>query len=120
MNFKHVHLAVGAMSGAEMAGEELWQECSHWLARIELITRDHVLTSENAKLMDLCRFLRDGVMICKILHILDDGSIDLRAINQRPQNAQVSFVFLAVLSWVLRLGGCEMVSLLALVLLLSG
>lgn len=79
------------MSGGEMAGEELWQECCHWLARIELITRDHVLTSENAKLADLCRFLRDGVMICKILHILDEGCIDLRAINQRPQNAQVQY-----------------------------
>ncbi|XP_069980048.1 protein vav isoform X2 [Penaeus vannamei] len=86
-----------------MAGEELWQECCHWLARIELITRDHVLTSENAKLADLCRFLRDGVMICKILHILDEGCIDLRAINQRPQNAQ----FLCMKNISIFLSTCE-------------
>ncbi|ROT82143.1 Guanine nucleotide exchange factor VAV2 [Penaeus vannamei] len=91
------------MSGGEMAGEELWQECCHWLARIELITRDHVLTSENAKLADLCRFLRDGVMICKILHILDEGCIDLRAINQRPQNAQ----FLCMKNISIFLSTCE-------------
>ncbi|XP_045593761.1 protein vav isoform X2 [Procambarus clarkii] len=70
-----------------MSSED-WKECPDWLARIGLISRDHMLTSPNAKLTDLCRFLRDGVMICKLLHILDEDSIDLRSINQRPQNAQ--------------------------------
>ncbi|XP_071521753.1 protein vav isoform X2 [Panulirus ornatus] len=70
-----------------MSSED-WRECPDWLARIGLISRDHVLTSPNAKLTDLCRFLRDGVMVCKLLHIIDEDSIDLRSINQRPQNAQ--------------------------------
>ncbi|XP_042213661.1 protein vav-like isoform X3 [Homarus americanus] len=65
-----------------------WRECPDWLARIGLISRDHVLTSPNATLIDFCRFLRDGVMVCKLLYILDEDSIDLRSINQRPQNAR--------------------------------
>ncbi|KAK7078489.1 hypothetical protein SK128_023086 [Halocaridina rubra] len=68
--------------------DDCWRECCEWLARIRLISQDHSLVSQSATFVDLCRFLRDGVMICKILHIIDEDSIDLRAINQRPQNAQ--------------------------------
>ncbi|XP_066961659.1 protein vav-like isoform X3 [Macrobrachium rosenbergii] len=71
-----------------MGVEECWRECCEWLSKIRLIRDDHLLRSPNAQLIDLCKFLRDGVMICKILHILDEDSIDLRTINQRPQNAQ--------------------------------
>ncbi|XP_068239226.1 protein vav isoform X3 [Palaemon carinicauda] len=71
-----------------MGVEECWRECCEWLFKIRLIRDDHLLRSANAQLIDLCKFLRDGVMICKILHILDEDSIDLRTINQRPQNAQ--------------------------------
>lgn len=69
--------------------EEEWRECSQWLVRIGLISEDHLLATQNAKLTDFYRFLRDGVMLCKLLHIIDSDSIDLRSINQRPQSAQV-------------------------------
>ena len=70
--------------------EEEWREGAEWLARIGLISPDHVITSPSAKMSDLAKFLRDGVMLCKMLNILDEHSIDLGIINQRPQNAQVS------------------------------
>ncbi|KAK8396713.1 hypothetical protein O3P69_005000 [Scylla paramamosain] len=71
-----------------MAAEEQWAQCCEWLKRVGLIGSDHLLASNQARLSDLCRFLRDGVMLCKLLHLLDKNSIDLRSINQRPQKAQ--------------------------------
>ncbi|KAK3872573.1 hypothetical protein Pcinc_022351, partial [Petrolisthes cinctipes] len=68
--------------------EESWRECCQWLSCIGLISQDHLLNTQVAKLTDFCRFLRDGVMPCKLLHIIDSDSIDLRSINQRPQCAQ--------------------------------
>ena len=72
-----------------MAGKEHWALCSEWLKRVGLIGSDHLLATDQAKLSDLCRFLRDGVMLCKLLYQIDKYSIDLRSINQRPQKAQV-------------------------------
>ncbi|XP_045122292.1 protein vav-like isoform X4 [Portunus trituberculatus] len=71
-----------------MAAEEQWSQCCEWLKRVGLIGSDHLLATNQARLSDLCRFLRDGVMLCKLLHLLDKNSIDLRSINQRPQKAQ--------------------------------
>ncbi|KAG0714615.1 Guanine nucleotide exchange factor VAV3 [Chionoecetes opilio] len=71
-----------------MAGEEQWAQCCEWFKSVGLIASDHLLATNQAKLSDLCRFLRDGVMLCKLLFQLDRNSIDLRSINQRPQKAQ--------------------------------
>ena len=72
--------------------EDEWKEGAEWLAKIGLIGQDHILNSSSAQMFDLAKFLRDGVMLCKILFILDENSIDMSAINQRPQNAQVSYM----------------------------
>lgn len=73
--------------------EEEWREGAQWLARVGLIGHDHVLNSSSSKMFDLAKFLRDGVMLCKLLYLLDENSIDLSTINQRPQNAQVRIFF---------------------------
>ncbi|XP_050733086.1 protein vav-like isoform X9 [Eriocheir sinensis] len=67
---------------------EQWTLCCEWLQRVGLIGSDHLLATNQAKLTDLCRFLRDGVMLCKLLYLLNKNSIDLRSINQRPHKAQ--------------------------------
>ncbi|CAB4060205.1 VAV [Lepeophtheirus salmonis] len=37
---------------------------------------------------DLAYALRDGVLLCHVIQIMDPGSVDMRNVNQRPQNAQ--------------------------------
>ena len=79
-----------------MAEEEQWSQCCEWLKRVGLIGSDHLLATNQARLSDLCRFLRDGVMLCNLLHLLDENSINLRSINKRPQKARVLYYCMLV------------------------
>ncbi|XP_050733088.1 protein vav-like isoform X11 [Eriocheir sinensis] len=65
-----------------------WTLCCEWLQRVGLIRSDHLLATDQANLTDLCIFLRDGVMLCELLHLLDRNSIQLWTINKRPHRAQ--------------------------------
>ncbi|XP_073960460.1 vav guanine nucleotide exchange factor isoform X2 [Choristoneura fumiferana] len=69
-------------------GEELWRECASWLTRCGLIRTDHKANWESSSIHDLAYTLRDGVLLCNLLNVLQPGSVDMKDVNQRPQMAQ--------------------------------
>lgn len=68
--------------------EENWRECCKWLTRIGLLANDHRTNLPTATIKDLAYTLRDGVQLCRLLNLIQPGSLDLKDISQRPQMAQ--------------------------------
>ncbi|XP_040582225.1 protein vav isoform X3 [Lepeophtheirus salmonis] len=68
--------------------EPLWKQCVSWLCRLEVLPDNHCITGSSASIQDLAYALRDGVLLCHVIQIMDPGSVDMRNVNQRPQNAQ--------------------------------
>lgn len=73
-----------------MNSEELWRECANWLTQLGVLRNDHRVKSLNATIVDLANTLRDGVVLCVLLHKLDPNCIDLKDVNMKPVLAQVS------------------------------
>ncbi|XP_063547819.1 protein vav [Cydia strobilella] len=69
-------------------GEELWRECASWLTRCGLLRPDHKANWETSTIHDLAYTLRDGVLLCNLLNVLQPGCVDMKDVNQRPQMAQ--------------------------------
>ncbi|XP_039745180.1 protein vav [Pararge aegeria] len=70
------------------SGEDLWRECASWLTRCSLLRPDHKANWPTSTTHDLAYTLRDGVLLCSLLNVLQPGCIDMKDVNQRPQMAQ--------------------------------
>lgn len=68
---------------------ETWRECTSWLTRCGALRPDHKLNWSDSTITDFAYTLRDGVLLCNLLNILDPGSFDMKDVNQKPQMAQV-------------------------------
>lgn len=72
---------------------ELWQECVKWLKAVGVLDEHFVFQ----KLEEFAVFLGDGVLLCRLAHQLDEGSIDeTQIISANSANSQVravSFVY---------------------------
>lgn len=69
---------------------EQWRQCGRWLIDCKVLPPNHRVVWPSAVAFDLAQALRDGVLLCQLLHNLSPGSIDLKDINFRPQMSQVS------------------------------
>uniref|UniRef100_A0A6I8RFJ2 Vav guanine nucleotide exchange factor 2 n=1 Tax=Xenopus tropicalis TaxID=8364 RepID=A0A6I8RFJ2_XENTR len=67
---------------------EGWRQCGRWLIDCKVLPVDHRVVWPSAVVFDLAQALRDGVLLCQLLHNLSPGSIDLKDINFRPQMSQ--------------------------------
>lgn len=67
---------------------KLWRECASWLTRCGILRSDHKANWPSADIKDLAYILRDGVLLCNLLNILEPGCIDNKDVNQKPQMAQ--------------------------------
>ncbi|XP_075690714.1 guanine nucleotide exchange factor VAV2 isoform X6 [Rhinoderma darwinii] len=67
---------------------EEWRQCGRWLIDCRVLPPDHRVVWPSAVVFDLAQALRDGVLLCQLLHNLSPGSIDLKDINFRPQMSQ--------------------------------
>ncbi|XP_029175637.1 protein vav isoform X1 [Nylanderia fulva] len=65
-----------------------WRECASWLTRCGALRADHKANWAQATAFDLAYTLRDGVLLCNLLNIVDSGCIDVKDVNQKPQMAQ--------------------------------
>ncbi|XP_076675030.1 vav guanine nucleotide exchange factor [Andrena cerasifolii] len=65
-----------------------WHECVKWLTRCGALRADHKANWPEAKPFDLAYTLRDGVLLCNLLNMVDPGCIDMKDVNQKPQMAQ--------------------------------
>ncbi|KAJ7395923.1 hypothetical protein BTVI_150090 [Pitangus sulphuratus] len=72
---------------------EEWRQCGRWLIDCKVLPPNHRVVWPSAVVFDLAQALRDGVLLCQLLHNLSPGSIDLKDINFRPQMSQSSFGF---------------------------
>lgn len=72
---------------------EIWRECTSWLTRCGALRPDHKLNWSDSTISDFAYTLRDGVLLCNLLNILDPGSFDMKDVNQKPQMAQVILTF---------------------------
>uniref|UniRef100_A0A803TNQ3 Vav guanine nucleotide exchange factor 2 n=1 Tax=Anolis carolinensis TaxID=28377 RepID=A0A803TNQ3_ANOCA len=69
---------------------EEWRQCGRWLIDCKVLPANHRVVWPSAVVFELAQALRDGVLLCQLLHNLAPGSIDLKDINFRPQMSQVS------------------------------
>ncbi|KAG8236230.1 hypothetical protein J437_LFUL010983 [Ladona fulva] len=67
---------------------EIWRDCAAWLTRCDVLRPDHKANWPEAGVLDLAYTLRDGVLLCNLLNVLDPGCIDMKEVNQKPQMAQ--------------------------------
>ncbi|XP_012056528.1 PREDICTED: protein vav [Atta cephalotes] len=65
-----------------------WHESARWLIRCGALRADHKANWPQATAFDLAYTLRDGVLLCNLLNIVDAGCIDMKDVNQKPQMAQ--------------------------------
>uniref|UniRef100_A0A6Q2XPU8 Vav 2 guanine nucleotide exchange factor n=1 Tax=Esox lucius TaxID=8010 RepID=A0A6Q2XPU8_ESOLU len=67
---------------------EEWRQCGRWLIDCKVLPPNHRVVWPSAAVFDLAQALRDGVLMCQMLHNLSPGSVDLKEINFRPQMSQ--------------------------------
>ncbi|XP_046724217.1 guanine nucleotide exchange factor VAV2 [Silurus meridionalis] len=67
---------------------EEWRQCARWLIDCKVLPPNHRVVWPSAVVFDLAQALRDGVLLCQMLHNLSPGSVDLKQINFRPQMSQ--------------------------------
>uniref|UniRef100_A0A3Q2EBA7 Vav 2 guanine nucleotide exchange factor n=1 Tax=Cyprinodon variegatus TaxID=28743 RepID=A0A3Q2EBA7_CYPVA len=67
---------------------EEWRQCGRWLIDCKVLPPNHRVVWPTAVVFDLAQALRDGVLLCQMLHNLSPGSVDLKEINFRPQMSQ--------------------------------
>jgi len=67
---------------------ELWKQCGDWLVQLEVLPASHRICWPDATVQDLAYALRDGVLLCHLLHTIDPPTLEMKAVNQRPALAQ--------------------------------
>ncbi|TFK08483.1 coiled-coil domain-containing protein 132 [Platysternon megacephalum] len=72
---------------------EEWRQCGRWLIDCKVLPPNHRVVWPSAVVFDLAQALRDGVLLCQLLHNLSPGSVDLKDINFRPQMSQKSTIY---------------------------
>ncbi|MEQ2306950.1 Guanine nucleotide exchange factor vav2 [Ameca splendens] len=77
---------------------EEWRQCGRWLIDCKVLPPNHRVVWPSAVVFDLAQALRDGVLLCQMLHNLSPGSVDLKEINFRPQMSQ-NFQFTSACSY---------------------
>lgn len=79
---------------ASIVPDDLWRECAAWLTRCKAIPPDHKANGQDTEIRVLALTLRDGVILCNLLHSIDANALDLKDLNRKPQMAQVSSIFI--------------------------
>ncbi|KAJ7987271.1 hypothetical protein DPEC_G00337000 [Dallia pectoralis] len=75
-------------TGSPRTDMEEWRQCGRWLIDCKVLPPSHRVVWPSAAVFDLAQALRDGVLMCQMLHNLSPGSVDLKEINFRPQMSQ--------------------------------
>eukprot|EP00090_Calanus_glacialis_P036498 TRINITY_DN6235_c0_g1_i1.p1 TRINITY_DN6235_c0_g1~~TRINITY_DN6235_c0_g1_i1.p1 ORF type:complete len:771 (-),score=186.86 TRINITY_DN6235_c0_g1_i1:114-2426(-) len=71
--------------------DPLWKECLAWLDKFKVIPRGHPVLATGAGPHDLVLLLRDGVILCQLVHCLDPSSVDMtQVVYASPEAEAVS------------------------------
>lgn len=80
-----------------------WHQCVNWLVQCQMLSKEHRLCSDTARVQDLANFLKDGVLICNLLNHLVPETLDPRDFSQRPQMSQVVSIAIYVFNYLIYL-----------------
>lgn len=69
--------------------ETYWTYCIDWLIQCKVIRSDFKVSFGNSTAKELAIALRDGVLLCHLVCLLDSDSLDSSDFIRRPQMAQV-------------------------------
>ena len=61
--------------------EPLWKECLWWLDQFKVVPPGHPSLAAAAGPHDLALLLRDGVVLCQLVHCLDPQSVDMTQVR---------------------------------------
>ncbi|XP_063703763.1 protein vav isoform X2 [Culicoides brevitarsis] len=67
--------------------EDLWRLCTDWLTRCKVIPPEHKANAPESEIKVLAMVLRDGVLLCSLLTVLDP-TIEIKSFHRKPQMAQ--------------------------------
>ncbi|GLH08883.1 60S ribosomal protein L27a [Gryllus bimaculatus] len=67
---------------------EYWKNCVNWLVRCEVLRPDHQTLQNGAHVEDLAYTLRDGVLLCCLINILEPDCIEMQNVNLNPQTTR--------------------------------
>uniref|UniRef100_A0A2M4AW53 Putative rho guanine nucleotide exchange factor vav3 n=2 Tax=Anopheles triannulatus TaxID=58253 RepID=A0A2M4AW53_9DIPT len=95
--------AASASCSAVVMADDLWRDCAAWLTRCEIIPKDHRANHADSDIKVLATILRDGVLLCNLVHFLDPTSFDRKDFNRKPQMAH----FLCIQNIKLFLEACK-------------
>jgi len=71
--------------------DPLWKECLVWLDKFKVIPNGHPVLGPGAGPHDLVLLLRDGVILCQLVHCLDPSSVDMtQVVYSSPEAEAVS------------------------------
>jgi len=71
--------------------DPLWKECLAWLDKFKVIPRGHPILQSGSGPHDLVLLLRDGVILCQLVHCLDPTSVDMtQVVYSSPEAEAVS------------------------------
>lgn len=87
---------------------EEWRQCGRWLIDCKVLPPNHRVVWPSAVVFDLAQALRDGVLLCQMLHNLSPGSVDLKQINFRPQMSQVTSMSAKCHVFCVHFNGCHL------------
>ena len=65
--------------------EPLWKECISWLNKFKVIPQGHPALASGASPHDLIQLLRDGVVLCQLVHCLDPQSVDMTQVIKQSR-----------------------------------
>uniref|UniRef100_A0A336LIL2 CSON005630 protein n=1 Tax=Culicoides sonorensis TaxID=179676 RepID=A0A336LIL2_CULSO len=67
--------------------EGLWRSCTEWLTKCKVIPPEHKANAADSEIKVLAMVLRDGVLLCTLLTVLD-RNLELKPFHRKPQMAQ--------------------------------
>ena len=70
---------------SQQRSEPLWRDCLAWLHRWKLVPAHHPATEPDAGPHHLVLLLRDGVILCQLVHCLDPQSVDMTQVSSHEK-----------------------------------
>ncbi len=67
-----------------MAGADVWKECLNWFRNCGINLPDNFPPTDNID--SFSRYLRDGVLLCHLVHLLKPNALDLPFDCLQPEN----------------------------------
>jgi len=75
-----------------MANQPLWRECVEWLDRWGVLRSEDF--PPEGELIAFGRYVRDGVVLCRLVAKLDPSALDFRLVCQNTFMSQVRYLYI--------------------------